>query len=156
MVEHAGYKNPNVTGLVYVAAFAPDEGQSISDFVDITKLPNGFLMFDKGRFAYINSPMFHDGFAKDVNASEADIMAVVQKPTNQSILAEKSGPPAWKELPTWYQISESDRVIPPDVQRIFAERMNATTLSLDASHASLVSHPNEIAELILNATKGIR
>jgi pimeloyl-ACP methyl ester carboxylesterase len=100
--------------------------------------------------------MFHDGFAQDVNASEADIMAVVQKPTNQSILAEKSGPPAWKELPTWYQISESDRVIPPDVQRMFAERMNATTLSLDASHASLISHPNEIAELILNATKGIR
>ena len=79
----------------------------------------------------------------------------IQKPTNQSILAEKSGPPAWKELPTWYQISESDRVIPPDVQRMFAERMNTTTLSLNASHASLVSHPNEIAELILNATKGI-
>jgi pimeloyl-ACP methyl ester carboxylesterase len=100
--------------------------------------------------------MFHDGFAQDVNASEADIMAVVQKPTNRSILVEKSGPPAWKELPTWYQISESDRVIPPDVQRMFAERMNATTLSLNVSHASLVSHQNEIAELILNATKGIR
>jgi pimeloyl-ACP methyl ester carboxylesterase len=137
-----------------VAAFAPDQGQSISDFIDITKLQNGFLMFDKGGFAYIYPLMFHDGFAQDVNVSEADIMAVVQKPTNQSILAEKSGPPAWKELPTWYQISESDRVIPPDVQRMFAERMNATTLSLDASHASLVSHPNEIAELILNATKG--
>lgn len=81
-------------------------------------------------------------------------MAVVQKPANQSILAEKSGPPAWKHLPTWYQISESDRVIPPDVQRMFAERMNATTLSLNASHASLVSHPNEIADLIFNATQG--
>jgi hypothetical protein len=73
--------------------------------------------------------MFHDGFAQDVNASEADIMAVVQKPTNQSILAEKSGPPAWKQLPSWYQISESDCVISPDVQRMFAKRMNATTLS---------------------------
>jgi pimeloyl-ACP methyl ester carboxylesterase len=155
VITNAGYKNPNVTGLVYVAAFAPDEGQSISDFIDMTKLPYGFLMFDKGGFAYINPLMFHDGFAQDVDASEADIMAVVQKPTNQSILAEKSGPPAWRELPTWYQISESDRVIPPDVQRMFAERMNATTLSLNASHASLVSHPNEIAELILNATKGI-
>jgi hypothetical protein len=108
-------------GLVYVAAFAPDEGQSLSDFVDITKLPPGFLMFDKGGFAYINPLMFHDGFAQDVNASESDIMAVVQKPANQSILAEKSGPPAWKQLPTWYQISENDRVIPPDVQRMFAE-----------------------------------
>ncbi|HET6641247.1 MAG TPA: alpha/beta hydrolase [Nitrososphaeraceae archaeon] len=154
VITNAGYKNPNVTGLVYVAAFAPDEGQSLSDFIDITKLPQGFLTFDKGGFAYINPLMFHNGFAQDVNESEADIMAVVQKPTNQSILAEKSGPPAWKELPTWYQISESDRIIPPEVQRMFADRMNATTLSLNASHASLVSHPSEIAELILNATKG--
>jgi pimeloyl-ACP methyl ester carboxylesterase len=81
-------------------------------------------------------------------------MAIVQKPINQSILAEKSGGPAWKQLPTWYQVSKGDRVIPPDVQRTFAERMNATILSLNASHASLVSHPDEIAELILNATKG--
>lgn len=154
VITNAAYNNTNVTGLVYVAAFAPDEGQSLSDFVDITKYPHGFLIFDKGGFAYINPLMFHDGFAQDVNASEADILAVVQKPAKQSILAEKSGPPAWKQLPSWYQISESDRVIPPDAQRMFAERMNATTLSLNASHASLVSHPNEIAELILNATKG--
>ena len=98
--------------------------------------------------------MFHDGFAQDVNASESDLMAVVLKPANQSILAEKSGPPAWKQLPTWYQISENDRVIPPDVQRMFAERMNATTLSLNASHVSLVFHPNEIADLILNSIQG--
>jgi pimeloyl-ACP methyl ester carboxylesterase len=154
VITNAAYDNPNITGLVYVAAFAPDEGQSLSDFIDITKLPPGFLMFDKGGFAYINPLMFHDGFAQDVNASESDIMAVAQKPANQSILAEKSGPPAWKQLPTWYQISENDRVIPPDVQRMFAERMNATTLSLNASHASLVSHPTEIADLILSATQG--
>jgi pimeloyl-ACP methyl ester carboxylesterase len=75
-------------------------------------------------------------------------MAVVQKPFNQSIFVEKSGPPAWKQLPTWYQISESDRVFPPDLQHKFAEQMNATTLSLNASHASYVSHPNEIAQPI--------
>jgi pimeloyl-ACP methyl ester carboxylesterase len=154
VITNAAYDNPNITGLVYVAAFAPDEGQSLSDFIDITKLPPGFLMFDKGGFAYINPLMFHDGFAQDVDASESDIMAVVQKPANQSILAEKSGPPAWKQLPTWYQISENDHVIHPDVQRMFAERMNATTLSLNASHASLVSHPTEIADLILSATRG--
>ena len=68
---------------------------------------------------------------------------------------EKSGPPAWKQLPTWYQISDADRMIPPDVQRMFAERMNATTISCyNASHASYVSHPDEITQLILNATKG--
>jgi pimeloyl-ACP methyl ester carboxylesterase len=155
VITNAGYNNPNVTGLVYVAAFAPDEGQSLSNFVDVTKLPQGFLLFDNGGFAYINPAMFHDGFAQDVNLTEADIMATVQKPINQSILAEKSGPPAWKQLPTWYQVSEGDRVISPDVQRTFAQQMNATTLSLNASHASLVSHPNEIAELILNATQGV-
>jgi pimeloyl-ACP methyl ester carboxylesterase len=115
VITNAGYNNPNVTGLVYIAAFAPDEGQSLSNFVDVTKLPPGFLQFDKGGFAYINPAMFHDGFAQDVTPAEAAILAAVQKPINQSILAEKSGPPAWKQLPTWYQISESDRVIPPDL-----------------------------------------
>lgn len=153
VITNAGYNNPNVTGLVYVAAFAPDEGQTLSNLIDITKLPPGFLQFDKG-FAYINPAMFHEGFAQDVTPIEADVMAIIQKPINQSILAEKSGPPAWKQLPTWYQVSESDRVIPPDLQRTFAKQMNATTLSLNASHASLVSHPNEIADFILNATKG--
>jgi pimeloyl-ACP methyl ester carboxylesterase len=92
--------------------------------------------------------------AQDIDPAEVDIMAVVQKPINQSILAEKSGSPAWKQLPTWYQVSESDRINPPDAQRRLAERMNATTLSLNASHMSILSHPGEIAESILNATNG--
>ena len=75
-------------------------------------------------------------------------------PPNQSMLVEKSGPPAWKQLPAWFQVSENDRIIYPGAERNFTERMNATTLSLNSSHASLVSHPDEIAELILNATKG--
>ena len=82
-------------------------------------------------------------------------MAVVQKPGNQSILTEPSGPPAWKQLPTWFEVSEGDHIIPPDAQRQFAQRMNATTISLNSSHASLVTHPDEVAELILNATKGV-
>jgi pimeloyl-ACP methyl ester carboxylesterase len=67
---------------------------------------------------------------------------------------EKSDPPAWKQLPTWYQISESDGMIPPDIQHKFTERMNVTTLSLNTSHASYESHPNEIADFILKAAKG--
>jgi pimeloyl-ACP methyl ester carboxylesterase len=81
-------------------------------------------------------------------------MTVVQKPINTSITAEKSGSPAWKQLPTWYQISEADHIIPPDTERLFAKQMNATTISLPSRHASLISHPNEIAQLILNATRG--
>lgn len=72
------------------------------------------MVFDNGGFAYINQAALHDGFAQDVDPIEADLMAIVQKPINQSILAEKSGPPAWKQLPTWFQISENDRIISPD------------------------------------------
>ena len=154
VITNAAYNNPNVTGLVYIAAFAPDEGQSLSNFVDVTKFPKDFLILDSGGFAYINPDMFHGAFAQDVDATEADIMAVVQKPFTQSIFTEKSGPPAWKQHPTWYQVSDSDHMIPPDAQRLFAKQMNATTVSINASHASYVSHPNEIAQLILNATKG--
>ena len=153
VITNAAYNNPNVTGLVYVAAFAPDEGQSLSDFVDATKLPKDFLIFDSGGLAYINPAMFPGAFAHDVDPTEAYIMAIVQKPINQSITAEKSGPPAWKQIPTWFQISESDHLIPPDTERLFAKRMNATAVSVNSSHASLVSHPDQIAELILNAAK---
>jgi pimeloyl-ACP methyl ester carboxylesterase len=81
-------------------------------------------------------------------------LAVVQKPSHQSLFTEPSGPPAWKQLPTWFEVSEGDHIIPPDVQHNFAKRMNATAISLNSSHASLVTHPTQIAELILNATKG--
>ena len=104
-------------------------------------------------FLYFNPNRFHESFAQDVDSADANILAIVQKPFNQSIIAEASGPPAWKQLPTWYQISENDRLIPPEIQRISAERMNATTLSLNSSHMSPVAHPEEIAELIINATK---
>jgi pimeloyl-ACP methyl ester carboxylesterase len=154
VITNAGYNNPNVTGLVYIAAFAPDEGQSLSSFIDPATFPKDLFLVDSGGFIYLNPEIFRENFAQDVDPAEADLMAIVQKPFNQLIFGEKSDPPAWKQLPTWYQISDADRMIPPDVQRMFAERMNATTLSLNTSHASYVSHPNEIAELILNATKG--
>jgi pimeloyl-ACP methyl ester carboxylesterase len=154
VITNAGYNNPNVKGLVYVAAFAPQEGQSLGTFVDPSKFPKDFLNPDKAGSAYINPKLFHDWFAQDVNPTRADVMAVVQKPFNLSIFAEKSGPPAWKQVPTWYQVSENDHMIPPAVENMFAKQMNATTISLPASHASLESHPNEIAQLILNATRG--
>ena len=154
VITNAGYNNPNVTGLVYIAAFAPDEGQSLSTFFDPSNVPKDLFLPDSGKFIYLNPKMFREVLAQDVNASEVEIMAITQKPFAQSILVEKSGPPAWKQLPTWYQISESDRIFPPDLQHKFAKQMNATTLSLNSSHVSYVSHPNEIADFILNATKG--
>jgi pimeloyl-ACP methyl ester carboxylesterase len=159
VITNAVYNNPNVTGLVYIAALAPDEGETGNDFFE--GLPEEFsktffesIVSDSAGYLYFNPDKFRESFAQDVDPTEANIWATVQKPTNQSLTAEKSGPPAWKQLPTWYQVSENDRLIPPDIQRLFAERMNATTLSLNSSHASLLSQPDDIAELILNATKG--
>lgn len=159
VITNVAYNNPNVTGLVYIAAIAPDEGETGNDFFE--NLPEEYnrtffesIALDSAGFMYFNPDKFHESFAQDVNSTEADIWATVQKPTNQSLTAEKSGPAAWKQLPTWYQVSENDRLIPPDIQRLYAERMNATTLSLNSSHSSLISHPNEISELILNATRG--
>jgi len=154
VITNAAYNNPNVTGLVYIAAFAPDEGQSLSTFVNPANFPKELFMPDSGGFIYLNPKIFRENFAQDVDPAEANIMAITQKPFHQSNFVASSGPPAWKELPTWYQISESDHMIPPEVQHSFAEQMNATTLSLNASHASYVSHPTEIADFILNATKG--
>jgi pimeloyl-ACP methyl ester carboxylesterase len=154
VITNAGYNNQNVTGLVYVSAFGPDEGESAANYVKVSDLPPGLLVFDSGGFAYLNPEMFHQAFVQDANATEAKTMAVVQKPAHQSLFTAPSGPPAWKQHPTWFEVSEGDHIIPPDAQRQFAQRMNATTISLNSSHASLVTHPDEIAELILNATKG--
>jgi len=159
VITNAAYNNHNVTGLVYVAALAPDEGESHNDLVKTWPkefLANGVgnVKPDSGGFLFIIPDKFHESFAQDVDRTEADIMAIVQKPPNQSMFVEKSGPPAWKQLPAWFQVSENDRIIYPGAERNFAERMNAITLSLNSSHASLVSHPDEIAELIINVTKG--
>jgi pimeloyl-ACP methyl ester carboxylesterase len=154
VITNAGYNNPNVTGLVYASAFAPDEGESTVNFVPAESLPPGLLVFDSGGFAYLNPEMFPQVFVQDVNATEAKTLAAVQTPPHQSLFPEPSGPPAWKQLPTWFEVSEGDHVIPPDVQRQFAQRMNATTISLNSSHASPVSHPDEIAQLILDAARG--
>jgi pimeloyl-ACP methyl ester carboxylesterase len=154
VITQAAYNNPNVTGLVYVSAFAPDEGESAVNFVPVESLPPGLLVIDSGGFAYLNPEMFPQAFAQDVNTTEAETLAVVQKPAHQSLFTEPSGPPAWKQLPTWFEVSEGDHIIPPDAQRMFAQRMNATTISLNSSHASLVSHPDEIAKLILDAARG--
>ena len=155
VISNAAYNNPNVTGLVYLSAFAPNEGQSLGDFVDPAKLPKGLLMFDSGGFISINPEIFPQVLAQDIDPAEVKVIAAAQKPYNQSILTEKSGPPAWKQLPTWYGVTENDRIVPPDAQRMFAKQINATTvLPINSSHASPLSHPNEVAQLILNATKG--
>lgn len=155
VITNAGYNNSNVIGLVYLAAYAPAQGESLLDLGNNTAdLPENLFTIDNEGFMLMNPDLIHEWFAQDVNLAEVDIMAAVQKPVNLSTVEEKSGPPAWRQLPTWYQISKNDRVVPPDLQHFFAESMNATILSLNASHFSQISQPDEIAGLILNATKG--
>lgn len=154
VISNAAYNNPNVTGLVYLSAFAPNEGQSLGDFVDPSKLPKGFALVDSGGFVYVNLDMFGQVIAQDIDPAEIKVIAAVQKPYNQAISTEKSGPPAWKQLPTWYGVSENDRIVPPDAQHLFAKQINATVQSINSSHASPLSHPDEVAKLILDAAGG--
>ncbi|MDF0681962.1 MAG: alpha/beta hydrolase [Candidatus Nitrosocosmicus sp.] len=156
VMTNAAQNNPSVNGLVYIAAFAPNDGESISDYIDVTLLPHDLLISDSDGFLCLNPIFFHDVMAFDVNHSEVAIWQAVQKPINQSILEAKSGPPAWKEIPSWYQISTEDQLIPLNLQQKFANQINAATISINCSHASLVSNPDKIADFILQAAKKVQ
>ena len=155
VITEAGADAPNVVGLVYIAAFAPDAGEGLGDVFARQAQPSGAASIrpDKNGFLWIDPNEFHNSFAQDCDKVEARVMAAVQKPIAGRCFEDKVTKPAWKSRPTWYQVSEDDRMIPPEAQRWMAERMGATTISLPASHASLVSHPAEIAKLIMAAAQ---
>ncbi len=141
----------NVKALVYVAAFAPDEGEALGSF---PPGPGGkFVAPGPGGLLYIDRKKFPEYFAGDLPVPEAAALAAVQRPVAGAIFGDKMGPPAWKSIKSWYQVSEHDKMIPPELERKFASRAKATPISLAASHASLVSRPKEIAKLILVAAK---
>ena len=139
----------NVKALVYIAAFAPDEGETLRGFPpgaaaqSIAPGPGGLLYIDRAKFPA--------SFAGDLPMAEAQVLAAVQRPVGGAIFGDKMGPPAWKQIKSWYQVSENDQMIPPDTERMMASRAGSHTISLKSSHASLVSHPREVAELILTA-----
>ena len=147
---------PNVVGLVYVAAYVPAEGETLQDL-------NGRFAGTEGQqhigpsylenTVWIAPAVFPQVFAADVDPVQARIMATVQKPTGFGCLVEKSGPAAWQHLPSWYIVSENDKTINPEAERWMAQRINATTTALPSSHASPVSHPREVADVILTAVQ---
>jgi pimeloyl-ACP methyl ester carboxylesterase len=156
VVTGAGTNSPNVQSLVFVAGFALDEGESLGDIIaSYPPLPSAnYVKPDAQGFLWIEAEAFPENFMQDVDSSEARVLAAVQNPIAGRSFGDKSGPPAWKSLPSWYQVSEEDRMIHPDAERMMALRAQATTISLPgASHASLVSHPREIAALILEAAE---
>ncbi len=142
---------PNVSGLVYIAAFAPDEGESIMDLKSQAAPAAGaaHVHTDNQGYVWVDRAAYPEFFAGDVDLDEARVMAAVQMPWK--VPTTKISSPAWRTLPSWYQISERDMMINPELQHLMAKRIGANTISLDASHASAVSHPHEVADLIMDA-----
>ena len=153
----AGADAPNVVGLVYVAGFALDEGESVgallADAPPSPALAN--MITDEHGFAWLAEDDFLKHFAADVEPTRARVMYAVQQPLTLSAFNDVMGPPAWKSHPTWFLVAENDEVIPPDAQRQFAGRMRATTIELTSSHVAMVSHPAEVAELIETAAAAV-
>lgn len=155
MITAAG-NQPNVVGLVYIAAFAPDEGESLLDVGQAFPAPPGVANAapDSDGYVWINPKKFHESFRQDLTADEALVIAVTQKAPVGSTFADKITAPAWKSKPSWYQVSSEDRMIAPDNEKRMAERMGAKKIiTLPASHASLASMPTEVCALIDEAAK---
>jgi pimeloyl-ACP methyl ester carboxylesterase len=149
---------PNVVGLVYVAGWAPDEGETLGGLLPKWDPTPGTAIIrpDASGFLWLEPEKFRENFCQDLDETEALVMALSQKPIAAHIFEEKSGPPAWKVKPSWFQVSANDRMIPPDAERFFAERMKAKkTITLQASHASLASQPKEIVALIELAASSV-
>lgn len=144
--------DPKVTGLVYVAARAPDAGE---DFVALSaKFPTGPVragIQTNDGYTQLSEDSFLKYFANGVPRRKAEELYAEQGSTAASIFAGRTTQAAWREKPSWYAVSKLDYTINPDLERFLAKRMNATTVELDAGHLSLVSHPKEVADLILQA-----
>jgi pimeloyl-ACP methyl ester carboxylesterase len=152
-----GKDAPNVVALVYICAWAPDTGESIQSLAKPFPLPTALaeLRVDKQGFSYITQPNFLKDFAQDVDPVEANIMYAVQQPFATSVFGEAMGTPAWRTIPSWYLVSTNDRMIPPDLQRTFAKRMGATVVEVPSSHVPMVSHPKDVADLIVTAAQAV-
>lgn len=148
---------PNVAGLVYIAAFAPDAGESPGSLTQEHPpigVPN--LEGDSDGYLWVKPDKYHESFCQDLDAEEGAVLGVVQKAPLASTFGDTVGDPAWRHKPSWYQISSADRMISPVNQERMAARLQARkVITLDASHASLASRPAEVAALILEAARAV-
>jgi pimeloyl-ACP methyl ester carboxylesterase len=143
----------NVAGLVYVAAFGLDQGESLGALLSQGPATPALahLFTDARGFAWLSEDDFVRHFAADVDPVKAKVMYAVQQPLATSAFAEVMGVPAWKTLPSWYLVAAADEALPPDAERMFANRMGATTVEIPASHVAMVSRPGDVAQLIKTA-----
>jgi pimeloyl-ACP methyl ester carboxylesterase len=147
--------DPKVTALVYVAARAPALGE---DFLALQgtfpNTPARAGIVDQGGYTLLSQSAFLNDFANGVPRRKALVLYAVQGATAASIFAERTTATAWKLKPTYYAVSKQDRTIAPEFERFLAKRMNAQTIEVNAGHLSMVSHPKEIADLIIRAANG--
>src|SRR5689334_20904330 len=144
IITALGADAPNVSALVYIAGFGLDEGESIGAL--LAQGPPtpalAHLVIDVDGFAWLPEEDFVGHFAADVDRARARVMYAVQQPLHASALEHLMGVPAWRALPSWYMVAEADEAIPPDAERLFAQRMGATTVEVAGSHVAMVSHPD--------------
>ena len=156
VITEAG-NDPNVAGLVYVAAFAPDKGESVASLIKdpvpgapvppIMPPQDGLLFLDKAKFAA--------SFAADVAPDVAAFMADAQVPWGVEALSGAVTEPTWRSKPSWYLVATNDKMIPPDAQRAMSKRMGAKVVEIEGSHAVYVSQPQAVAHLIEEAAKSL-
>jgi pimeloyl-ACP methyl ester carboxylesterase len=148
-----GTDAPNVAGLVYIAAFGIDQGESLGALLSQGPVTPALahLFTDKQGFGWLSEDDFVHHFAADVDPVKAKAMYAVQQALAGSAFTDVMGVPAWKSLPSWYLVATEDQAIPPDAERLFASRMGASTVEVPSSHVAMVSHPDEVAQLIETA-----
>ena len=151
IVTEAGV-HPNVSALVYVAARAPDAGEDYTALAKTYPTPpaTAGIIFD-GDEGRLSEETFLRDFAGDLPAAKAKVLYAVQEPFQKALLTGKTTGAAWQSKPSFYAVSTEDRTINPDLERFMAKRMGAKTIEVKASHLSLISHPDEITRLILEA-----
>jgi pimeloyl-ACP methyl ester carboxylesterase len=156
VISKAALGASNVKALVFVAAIAPDEGEVFGPL--LAKYPSKIgaaLRPDAAGFLYIDRSLFKEAFAADVTDTERIVMETTQKPIKDEIFGTKFGVPAWKTLPTWYLVATEDNAINPDLERMFAKRMNAKTTEVKASHVPFISKPDAVVKIIKEAATSV-
>jgi pimeloyl-ACP methyl ester carboxylesterase len=155
IITALGADAPNVAALVYVAAFAIEQGESLGSLLSQGPLPaavaNQFI--DKQGLGWLPQDDYVHHFASDVDSVKARVMHAAQQPLAASTFGDVMGDPAWTHLPSWYRVAAEDQAIPADAQRMFARRMDAVTVEVASSHVVMVSHPQQTAELIQKAAE---
>jgi pimeloyl-ACP methyl ester carboxylesterase len=152
VVTEAG-TDPKVAGLVYIAAFAPDAGESVSSLIKDPPpgAPVPPILPPRDGFLFLDRSKFHASFAGDVDPDTADFMASSQVPWGVEALDGKVTTPAWRTKPSWYLVASNDRMIPPPAQRVMSKRAGATVIEIPGSHSVYISQPGPVAAFIARA-----